>query len=200
MTRTDLLEVVYRFHPRGLLEGTEGYDDSEECRRRVDVTRRGIDGYPTWAAMLGRLEGRYSLMDHSRSILAGWYDAGYSGFLEISGYALGFHVSLLGPYYGIHRAGAPGEEPAALDLAREIEATYPGYEPIPSELGNEVVPEVGRPGQTTIYRCLLSDIWQWSSGPLPPPTTAPEDDAGPLGDVQARESVTGNAGSDPPIR
>ena len=82
-------------------------------------------------------------------------DPAYSGDIDIPGHKLGFHVSLLGPYYGIHRTGAPGEEPAALDLAREIEATYPGYEPIPPELGDEVVPDVEDLGKTTIYVCLL---------------------------------------------
>jgi hypothetical protein len=199
MTRADLLEVVYRFYPRGLLEGTEGYSDSEACRRHVDVTRRGIAGYPAWAALLDRLRARYSLMDCSWSLLAGVYDAGYSGFVEIAGYALGFHVSLLGPYYGIHRTLAAGEEPARIDLAREIEATYPGYEPIPPELGSEVVPDVGIPGETTIYRCLLSDGWEWISGPLPPPAPWPDDDVEPAG-VEAPDPGGDEGGSDPPLR
>ena len=77
--------------------------------------------------------------------------------------ALGFHVSALGPYYGIHRPGAPEEEPAASEIAREIEATYPGHQPVPPELGDEVVPDVdldGAPlGQATIYVCLFSIVW-----------------------------------------
>jgi hypothetical protein len=35
-----------------------------------------------------------------------------------------------GPCYGIHRLGVPGEDEAALDIARKIEATYSGYEPM----------------------------------------------------------------------
>jgi hypothetical protein len=99
----------------------------------------------------------------------GIYDPAYSGQIVIPGRTLGFCVSLLGPCYGIHRTGAPGEEPAALDLAREIEVTYPGYEPIPLELGNEVVPDVCSDGQyfgkATIYNCLLSEEWERSSRP-----------------------------------
>ncbi len=75
-------------------------------------------------------------------------------------------MSVLGPYYGIHRTGDPGEEPAASEIAKEIEATYPGYEPIPPELGDEVVPDVSmdgvRMGTATIYVCLLSLVWDWA--------------------------------------
>jgi hypothetical protein len=72
-------------------------------------------------------------------------------------------VSLLGPYYGIHDMGEPDERPAA--IAEEIEATYPGYEQIPPEFGNEVVPDVATPvglmGTATIYVCLFSKVWTW---------------------------------------
>ena len=124
--------------------------------------------------MLDRLGARYPVTDHSVRVrgdryLEGSYDAGYSGAIEIAGRTLGFHVSLLGPYYGIHCMGALIDEPAALDLAQEIEATYPGYEPIPLELGNEVVPDVCLDtrnfGRVTIYHCLLAEVWGWSWGP-----------------------------------
>jgi hypothetical protein len=199
MTRSELLEVVYRFYPRGLLEGGHGYFDSEECQRHADVTRRGIAEYPTWKAMIRRLGARYPLMDRSVSILAGSYDPAYSGHIEIPGHMLGFHVSLLGPYYGIHRLGAPGEEPAALDLAQEIEATYPGYAPIPPELGDEVVPDVVSLGRTTIYVCLLSEVWKWSSGPEPTTTRQPLHDAEPPADDEPREPGHGDVRSRPMI-
>jgi hypothetical protein len=177
MTRDELLEVVYRFYPRGLLVGGLGYDDTVERQRQRDAARRGAAEYPTWKAMIRRLRDRYPLMDHSVSLLAGSCDPAYSADIDIpGGGTLYFHVSLLGSYYGIHRTGAPGEEPPALDLAREIEATYPGYAPIPPELGDEVVPDVGHFGKTTIYECLLSNVWKWGSptwpSPSPPPTDA----------------------------
>jgi hypothetical protein len=72
-------------------------------------------------------------------------------------------VSLLGPYYGIHDTGEPDEKLAV--IAAEIEATYPGYQTIPPDLGNEVVPDVYEPrtrfGEATIYLCLFSDVWTW---------------------------------------
>jgi hypothetical protein len=78
--------------------------------------------------------------------------------------SLSFHVSLLGPYYGIHDRGEPDEKPAV--IAAEIEATYPGYRQIPPELGNELVPDVSMPtglmGKATIYVCLFLNIWTWA--------------------------------------
>ena len=50
-------------------------------------------------------------------------------------------------------------------IAEEIEATYPGYQQIPPELGNEVVPDVAMDGalmgKATIYVSLFSYIWTW---------------------------------------
>ena len=74
-----------------------------------------------------------------------------------------FHVSLLGPYYGIHDYGRAHKKPAA--IAEEIEATYPRYPQIPLELGNEVVPDVEMDGalmgNATIGICLFSSVWTW---------------------------------------
>jgi hypothetical protein len=57
------------------------------------------------------------------------------------------------------------KEPVAHEVIREIEATYPGYQPIPPELGNEVVPDVEMDGAlmgtATIYIALLSKVWTW---------------------------------------
>ncbi len=182
MTRSDLLAVVYHFYPRGLREGADDYWTSVELHHQMEAARRAVAGYPTWRAMMRRLGARYPFWDRSVGMLGpsyledGSYNPAYSGDVDIPGYTLGFHVSVLGPYYGIHRTGAPGEEPAALDVAREIEAAYPGYEPIPPELGDEVVPDVVSLGATTIHECLLSELWPWSSGPR-------DDDHPPLPDV-----------------
>jgi len=170
MTRAELLEVAYRFYPRGRYDGLPGYRESEEWLRQREVARRAVREHPTWREMLRRLG--YSFLDHAACMRAKSYlhdngfDPAYSADLYLPGRTLGFHVSLLGPYYGIHRTGDPGEEPAALTVVRAIEATYPGYEPIPPELGNEVVPEVivhGPDRDVTIYHCLLSGTWELSS-------------------------------------
>ena len=202
MTRSDLLEVVYRFYPRGLSTFGPGYDGTEERYRQREAARRGAAEYATWKAMIRRLGARYPLMDRSVCLLAGWCNAAYSGDIDIPGATLGFHVSLLGPYYGIRRTGAPGEEPAALELAREIEATYPGYEPIPPELGNEVVPDVSLDGRyfgkATIYDCLLSQDWEWSSRPYDdtkPPAHVEEPDRG----AEAPDPGAADVGGELPI-
>jgi len=172
MTCAELLEVVYSFYPRGLYAGGLGYEDTVERQRQRDAARRGVAAFATWKAMIRRLGARYRLMDHSLHLLAGRWDPAYSAMILLpEGGELYFHVSLLGPYYGIHRTSAAREEPAARDIAREIKATYPGYQPIPPELGDEVVPDVTLDnrwfGQATIYDCLLSVLWEWGS-PTPP--------------------------------
>ncbi|WP_437523332.1 hypothetical protein WME79_33890 [Sorangium sp. So ce726] len=86
--------------------------------------------------MIDRPGDRYGLQDESFHILAGRVDSAYSARIWLTDEtALSFHVSLLGPYYGIHLAGIPEDEPAAREVAQEIEAIYPGYRPIPPEMG-----------------------------------------------------------------
>jgi hypothetical protein len=182
ITRSELLDVVYRFYPRGLLPlmriyvppNEPFYDDTEEHRRLMEAANRGRAEYPTWKAMIRRLQDRYSVQNESIRLLAGWVDPAYSARIyrpkdlepvpSLSSRAsLSFHVSLLGPYYGIHDRGEPDEKPAA--ITEEIEATYPGYQPIPPELGNEVVPDVAMDmasfGEATIYIFLFSSVWTW---------------------------------------
>lgn len=194
MTHSDLLDLVYRFYPRGLTFGGLGYDDTVERHRQREAARRGAAEHPTWKAMIRRL----GATDQSVFGSDGVYDPAYSGYVVIPGHTLGFFVSVLGPCYGIRRTGAPGEEPRALELAREIEATYPGYEPIPPELGDQVVPDVtldGRVfGKATVHDCLLSQDWEWISRPYagvrsrdyvePPDDPGAEDEAPhPVADV-----------------
>jgi hypothetical protein len=168
---SDLLEVVYRYYPRNLYVDSPGHHETEEHRRLVKAARRAVAEYPEWEAMITRLGERYRLMNESLHVLSGGLDPAYSAHIDVPGrHKLGFHVCFLGPYYGIHRTGHAGEEPAASNLVREIEGTYVGYEPIPPELGNAVVPDVALDcrnfGKATVYDCLLSTVWRDSSGPL----------------------------------
>ncbi|WP_437332468.1 hypothetical protein [Sorangium sp. So ce394] len=182
ITRSELLDVVYRFYPRGVRNferihvppNEPVYEDTEEHRRLVEAANRGRAEYPTWEAMIHRMYERYRLQNESLNLFAGGVDPAYSARVyrprdlepapSLSSRAsLSFHVSLLGPYYGIHSRGEPDEIPAA--VAEEIEATYPGYQTIPPELGNEVVPDVEMDwalmGEATIYVCLFSRVWTW---------------------------------------
>jgi hypothetical protein len=172
MTRDELLKVVYRFYPRGLPCYDPAYAASKERLHLTDAARQAVVDYPTWKAMIRRLGGRYPLQNESLFLLAGGVDPAYSAYIILPECALGFHVCFLGPYYAVHTTGATGEEPAATEIAQEIEATYPGYQPIPLELGNEVVSDVDGPqrlGEATIYDCLFSEVWRRSSFPLPLP-------------------------------
>ena len=182
ITRSELLDVVYRFYPRGVQKIQRNYVppdetvyfDTEEYRRLEEAANRGRAEYPTWNAMIRRLGDRYGLQNESLSLLSGGVDPAYSARIyrpkdlepvpsPNSRASLSFHVSLLGPYYGVHDSGEPDEITAA--VAAEIEATYPGYQPIPPELGNEVVPDVDMDGlmigDATIYVSLFSNVWTW---------------------------------------
>jgi hypothetical protein len=184
--------------PRDLRPTGPAYAATVERQRQRDAVRRGAAAYPTWKAMLGRLAASYPVVDDAEDLLSGVWSPAYSASIEIPGRRLGFHVSLLGPYYGIHRTGRAVEAPAVLDLTREIEATFPGYAPIPRELGDEVVSDVSPFlgvdfGEATIHVCLLSDLWSSSSEPWPPPVRSLAD----LTDDE-REALAGLLG--PPHR
>lgn len=184
ITRSELLDLVYRFYPRGVHNFARihvpldeiFYDDTAEHQRLIEAANRGRAEYPTWKAMIGRLGDRYYLQNESMFLFAGGVTPAYSAriyrpkdfepvALPLHGprASLSFHVSLIGPYYGIHDMGEPDEKPAV--IAAEIEATYPGYQQIPPEIGNELVPEVEIDGsfmnEATIYMCLFSNVWTW---------------------------------------
>jgi hypothetical protein len=55
---------------------------------------------------------------------------------------------------------SPDELPFAKGIVEEIEATYPGHEPMPPEVGQVIVPEASDLrgfGETTLYDCLFTD-------------------------------------------
>lgn len=58
---------------------------------------------------------------------------------------------------------SPDEQPYAAWIASEIEATWPGYERMPPEVGKVIVFEVSTRsrsfGEATLYDCLFSDNW-----------------------------------------
>lgn len=191
LTRDELLSVVYRFYTRGIRAEDPGYNDTEEHRRLVDVRRRaGAEGNP-WRVLLDRLYRRIpraSIHNGSLHLSTGHYDAGYVGalFLPTRGphethHQVGFLISFLVPCYVVYSAVvvvaptdtglarhieftfSPDEEPHARTLTEEILAVFPGYEPMPPEIGNIVVPDVVagvKPlGKTTLYHCLFTDAW-----------------------------------------
>lgn len=173
ISRSDLLDIIYRYYPRGvrhiqrnfLPPGEVYYRDTEQHLRLVEVAKRGRAEYSTWQAMYRRLGKRYSVQNESMSLLAGNADPAYSARIWVGDdIALSFHVSLLGPYYGIHLPSVVIDESVVQDVTREIEATYPGYQQIPPEIGDEIVPDVEAHlafGEESVYICIFSDVWTW---------------------------------------
>lgn len=173
VTRSELLDLIYRYYPRGkmhihrdhLASGESYFGDTEEHIRLVAAAKRGKEEYTTWKAMTRRLGDQYGLQNECTCLLADWVVPSYSARIYTTrDTAFSFHVSLIGPYYGIHRSGLPDEEPVVRAVVREIEATYPGYEQIPPELGNGPVPDADAGpgyGMATIYTCFFSDVWNW---------------------------------------
>ena len=189
----ELLAIVYRHYPRGVPNfsrshvplGEPVYDDTEEHLRLIAAAARGRRDYVKWKAMIDRIADRYSLQNESMHLFSGGTDPAYSARIyrprdvePVPSFAnrasFSFHVSLLGPYYGIHDMGEPDEIPAV--VTAEIEATYPGYQQIPPEIGNEIVPDVDMNGamfgEATIYVCLFSSVWTWVT-PVAPASESP---------------------------
>lgn len=180
VTRADVCDIIYRHYPRGVHDfarihvpsGEIFYDDTDEHQRLVQAANRGRAEYPKWKAMITRLGERFSLQNESMPILAGNPVPAYSALIyrpkdletvprENIRPSLSFHVSLIGPYYGIHDVGVP--DGVAETIAAEIEAIYPGYQTIPPEIGNEIVPDVepngASMGEATVYICIFSKVW-----------------------------------------
>lgn len=96
---------------------------------------------------------------------------------------LGFLVSFVVPYHVVYsntlvslqRPNAerdservivfqtsPDEAPFARALAEEIEAAFPGYQPMRPEVGKVILPDIGdlrELGKVTLFDCLFTDHW-----------------------------------------
>lgn len=112
-------------------------------------------------------------------------DLSYSGMLALPVKSadekfrhLGFMASIVVPYFVIYDRGrlVSGDEYWRIGyefsdkethlvraISRELESTFSGYSLMPEEVGTLIVPGVRtgfkRPGEATIYDCLLSDDW-----------------------------------------
>jgi hypothetical protein len=99
-------------------------------------------------------------------------------------HSLWFYISFVMPYYFILSAShvyiippvgkfdgtretsfdlTPDEVPFVKAIAEEIQTTFPGYEPMPKEVGLTVVPDVQVGGEwfgeATIFHCLFANHW-----------------------------------------
>jgi hypothetical protein len=114
-TLDDLLNIVYRYYPRGvgIIDGdidAKAIDASEEQARLVAARIQAAKD-ERWHAMRRRIEERFPdapLMNFSLHLPTGRHDACYSFTIYLPGAAtdraLSFQVSFLAPYYIVHRS------------------------------------------------------------------------------------------------
>jgi hypothetical protein len=186
---SDLLQIIRNFYPDNMWPDEPGYDETEEARRHLEVTRQAGTGadYERWNSMVSRLRARFPghIQNTSLHLMAVWrgctcYEGLYSLLnTDEAKRSIYLAVSFLAPYYLVYswrwtRAGNrfevrfdldETERPYALKIAEEIEATY-GYEPMPPDVGNVLVAEVEILGaryhyfgKGTIYDYLFTINW-----------------------------------------
>jgi hypothetical protein len=163
--------------------------DNPEGRKQREAHVRACDKYREWLAFLERIDTRFpGRQVENRSIFrqgpnTSIYDLAYAGTIDLATRNaderyryLGFMVSIVIPCYVVYHLArlTDNEErvsfvfdgddlPLAGEIGSEIEATFPGYAPLPEDEGSAIVPGVRtalKPaGTATVYDCLLSDHW-----------------------------------------
>lgn len=108
----ELMRIVYRYYPRGLLADDLRYTQSEEYRRLEAARRRAGAENDLWRTMLRRLGDHFpqnSVQNRSLHLPAGGCDACYSARIYLSTnvpgeyyHHIGFLVSFLAPYYLVY--------------------------------------------------------------------------------------------------
>jgi hypothetical protein len=108
----ELIGVVYKYYPRGLLINDPRYQESEQYRRLQAARRQAGANNETWRAMLRRLGDQFpenSVENRSLHLPTGTLDACYSARLSLPTntpgehyHDLGILVSFLVPYYIVY--------------------------------------------------------------------------------------------------
>jgi hypothetical protein len=190
-TPEELIAITLQYFPKGMDPDEPGYQQTPEVQRQTTARARASAQYDAFRAVLRRLAARFPGMgieNRSYSLQSptgSGPDRCFDGLLDLPlrqpeerRRSLQFLISFVVPYYvicSLHGVpdGSPypklarsleiasDEEPFVKAIAEEIETAFPGYEPMPAEVANMVVPEVlagpGRPA--TITGCLFSDDW-----------------------------------------
>ena len=169
-----------------------GYDDTEEQHRLNAASIKAGADPETWRVILRRIDARlpgYVAENGSLHLPVGGYGACYTGWIDLPLrepreilYGLRFLVSFVVPYYVVHSCASvnytdergkpildnmldfsPDEKPCVPVIVEELRAAFAGYEPMPPEIGNLVVPEAvthfKMMGEATIYGCLFTPYW-----------------------------------------
>jgi hypothetical protein len=106
-TIDELLDIVYRYYPRGIQHDNPRLEQTEEHKRLV-AARIEAAKDERWRALLDRVSDRCPGMvtNHSLHLPTGQHDGCYSFMLSLPGAEgrrdLWFHISFLAPYYMVH--------------------------------------------------------------------------------------------------
>jgi hypothetical protein len=175
-----LLNIIYRYYPRGLRQDDPRWEDSPEHLALKEATRTAAAERRRFLDMLSRLRTALpgcDVIDHSLHLPAGRASACYPGLVLLPKAGgidrrVGFQISFLVPHYVLYSERYcqdtetvrlqphTDDRPYWDTVAREIESTY-GASPMPSELGHVTVPDVEpghrRMGEAMIYDCFFDD-------------------------------------------
>ncbi|MGK3961581.1 hypothetical protein WMF38_51800 [Sorangium sp. So ce118] len=108
----ELLDIVYRYYPRGVGVTDDGDIDDQLCEKteehaRLVAARIQASKDERWHSMLRRIGDRFPgmLMNHSLHLPTGGWDGCYSFTIDLpdsTDRTLWFQVSFLAPYYIVH--------------------------------------------------------------------------------------------------
>ncbi|XXT21529.1 hypothetical protein WME94_08190 [Sorangium sp. So ce429] len=108
----ELLDIVYRYYPRGVGIKEDGDIDVQRCTEteehaRLVAARIQASKDERWHSMLRRIGDRFpgALMNHSLHLPTGGWDGCYSFTIDVpdsTDRTLWFQVSFLAPYYIVH--------------------------------------------------------------------------------------------------
>jgi hypothetical protein len=108
----ELLDIVYRYYPRGVGITDDGDIDDQLCKKteehaRLVAARIQASKDERWHSMLRRIGDRFPgmLMNHSLHLPTGGWDGCYSFTIDLpdsNDRTLWFQVSFLAPYYIVH--------------------------------------------------------------------------------------------------
>jgi hypothetical protein len=183
----ELVELTYQFYPKGLWDSDPGYETSAEYRRLLDARQRSAREVIRFRALLNRLHMRFPTcrIEQRLYLIPQVMDACFPAkfilptLKEDEGeHALIILLSILAPCYALYRTlyfckedGSAVRAPVSFELSvyeqpygraimAEIETTF-GYERMPPEIGNVIVPGAcvrHEPlGKATLFDCLFTD-------------------------------------------
>jgi hypothetical protein len=165
----ELIDIAYRYYPRGVARTDPRYKETEEYFRLVAVRRRAGAEDDAWRGLLRRLEEKFpenNIVNGSLYLPTGNRDACYSGALCLptSGpgeyfHDVGFLVSFLVPYYIVYGSHVVDDltEPPPIDPSRDdfISVYYHNKRfYLPSRFADIVRPELMGSKQTLQPRRL----------------------------------------------